>query len=93
MHQSFDIKNRLHKIWYQDGEDEIVDLKKELFELEIRPPDGFKLKTKPSSGKKVNGLDGNKGSTETWCGNIEMVGTQKVAKQLEPKDRMAPIGV
>ena len=91
--KAFDKKNKLHKIRYEDNEDEIVDLKKELFELEIKPADGFKLKTKPSSGKKVNGLDGNKGSTETWCENIEIVDAQKVEKQSEPKDRMAPIGV
>ena len=35
MHEAFDNKNRLYKIRYEDGEDEIVDLKKSCLSLKL----------------------------------------------------------
>jgi hypothetical protein len=90
--KAFDYEKRLHNILYADGDSEMLDLRKELFELEILPTDGFKLRTKPSSVMKVNGLDG-KGSSDTWSEDTEMVDAEKVAKQSEPRDRMAAIAV
>ncbi|XP_022730508.1 uncharacterized protein LOC111285358 [Durio zibethinus] len=54
---AFDKKNRLHRILYEDGDKEALDLRKERFELEVMPTDNFKLKSKPYSARKADGLD------------------------------------
>ncbi|XVF19286.1 hypothetical protein REPUB_Repub11eG0097200 [Reevesia pubescens] len=54
---AFDNKNRLHRILYEDGEKEVLELRKERFELEVMPTDHFKLKSEPYSARKADGLD------------------------------------
>lgn len=84
--KAFDYEKKLHNILYEDGDREMLDLRKERFELEIMPTDSFKLRTKPNSDE-VKGLDGEKVGAETLNEDIEMVDAEKVAKQLEPKKK------
>ncbi|KAL3529900.1 hypothetical protein ACH5RR_009222 [Cinchona calisaya] len=49
--KSFDREKGLHKINYDDGDVEELDLKKERFELEIKPNDGFRIKIELRSRK------------------------------------------
>ncbi|KAB1227637.1 DNA mismatch repair protein MSH6 [Morella rubra] len=71
--KAFDNEKRLHNILYEDGDREMLDLRKERFELEVMPADGFKVRTKPSSEKKVKNLDGDEVSTETLKEDTEML--------------------
>lgn len=57
---SFDTQKGTHKIHYDDGDKEELDLGLERFELEIKPSDGFKVQNESRSKKKVKGLDGDK---------------------------------
>lgn len=54
---AFDNNNRLHRILYEDGDEEMLDLRKERFELEVMPTDHFKLESKPCSARKADELD------------------------------------
>ncbi|OMP08785.1 hypothetical protein COLO4_06118 [Corchorus olitorius] len=55
--EAFDKKKRLHSILYDDGDKEVLDLRKERFELEVLPTDPFKLKIESHSARKADGLD------------------------------------
>ncbi|KAF5447780.1 hypothetical protein F2P56_033303 [Juglans regia] len=82
--KAFDSDKGLHDILYEDGDCEILDLRKERFELEVVATDCFKVRTKASSEKKV-GLDGAKVSAATL--KEEMVDAEKEAKELEPEKK------
>ncbi|KAG2674874.1 hypothetical protein I3760_13G158100 [Carya illinoinensis] len=83
--KAFDSDKGLHDILYEDGDCEILDLRKERFELEVVATDCFKVRTKASSEKKVKGLDGAKVSAATL--KEEMVDAEKEAKELEPEKK------
>ncbi|XP_040994689.1 uncharacterized protein LOC121241131 isoform X1 [Juglans microcarpa x Juglans regia] len=85
--KAFDYEKRLHDILYEDGDREMLDLRKERFELEIMPTECFKLRTKPSYERKVKDLDGEKVSAETLQEDIEMVDAEKGAKESEPEKK------
>ncbi|KAG7947917.1 hypothetical protein I3843_14G119100 [Carya illinoinensis] len=85
--KAFDYEKRLHDILYEDGDREMLDLRKERFELEMMPTECFKLRTKPSYEKKVKDLDGEKVSAEALKEDIEMVDAEKGAKESEPKKK------
>lgn len=61
--KAFDRDKRCHKIHYDDGEKEDLDLRKERFELEVFPGDGFNLAVEPKPEKKVK-EDGAEDSEE-----------------------------
>lgn len=88
--KAFDYEMKLHNIIYEDGDREMLDLRKERFELEIMPTDSFMLRTKPNSEKEVKSLDGDKVGAETLNEDIEMADAEKVAKQMEPKKKTQP---
>ncbi|XVF47379.1 hypothetical protein PTKIN_Ptkin03bG0104200 [Pterospermum kingtungense] len=54
---AFDNNNRLLSILYEDGDEEVLDLRKERFELDVMPADHFKLESKPCSARKTDELD------------------------------------
>ncbi|PIA53614.1 hypothetical protein AQUCO_00900292v1 [Aquilegia coerulea] len=58
--KSFDGKKKLHKILYDDGESEDLNLKGERFELEVMSSEPFNLcfKSRPNSKKNVMTSDG-----------------------------------
>ena len=62
--KAFDHDKRCHKIHYEDGEKEDLDLRQERFELEVFSGDGFNLKVEPKSEKKAKSRDGVKDSAE-----------------------------
>ena len=62
--KAFDLDERCHKIHYEDGEKEDLDLRQERFELEAYSGDGFNLKVEPKSEKKVKTRDGVKDCAE-----------------------------
>ncbi|XP_040992918.1 uncharacterized protein LOC121239693 isoform X1 [Juglans microcarpa x Juglans regia] len=82
--KAFDSDKGLHDILYEDGDCEILDLRKERFELEVVATDCFNVRTKASSEKKV-GLDGAKVSAATL--KEEMVDAEKEAKELETEKK------
>ncbi|XVF69617.1 hypothetical protein PTKIN_Ptkin11bG0095700 [Pterospermum kingtungense] len=53
----FDNKNMLHRILYEDGDKEVLDLRKERFQLEVMPIDHFKLQSEPYFTRKADGPD------------------------------------
>ncbi|KAJ0084119.1 hypothetical protein Patl1_29785 [Pistacia atlantica] len=63
--KAFNANKGLHSILYDDGDKEELNLRKERFELEILPNEGFNLKADSSSKKKGRGLDGNEVSPLT----------------------------
>ncbi|KAA8528081.1 hypothetical protein F0562_035050 [Nyssa sinensis] len=86
--KSFDVETGLHKIHYDDGDREELDLRQERFELEIRPSDGFTLKTEPHFKKKVNSFefDGDKVRSEILMDDLVKVGgAQQLKRNAEPK--------
>ncbi|KAF9596055.1 hypothetical protein IFM89_006982 [Coptis chinensis] len=60
--ESFDKEKKLHNIFYDDGEKEILDLRKERFELEVMSHEGFHLSSK--LGKKKKSSDGGEVSKD-----------------------------
>lgn len=60
----FDTEKKLHKIYYDDGDKEELDLRQERFELEVMPGENFSLKTESKSEKKLKGSEGGKVSAK-----------------------------
>uniref|UniRef100_A0A5B7B686 Putative midasin n=1 Tax=Davidia involucrata TaxID=16924 RepID=A0A5B7B686_DAVIN len=88
--KSFDIEKGLHKIHYDDGDKEELDLRKEKFELEITPSDGFTLKTEPHFKKKVKSFDGDKVSSEILVDDsVKMRDAEQLKGNTEPKKNKA----
>ncbi|XVF47378.1 hypothetical protein PTKIN_Ptkin03bG0104100 [Pterospermum kingtungense] len=93
---AFDNNKRLHSILYEDGDEEVLDLTKERFELEVMPADHFKLEHKPCSARKADELDtGNvkedvmKEDSRTTSGAKSMtkVSESKQKKEAKNKDK------
>lgn len=78
--KAFDQDKRCHKIHYDDGEKEDLDLRQERFELEVFSGDGFNLKIEPKSEKKVKTQDGAKDSAGKNKESSEMAVTGKKVK-------------
>ncbi|KAK6235578.1 hypothetical protein SCA6_010915 [Theobroma cacao] len=70
---AFDNKNCLHRILYEDGDKEVLDLRKERFELKVMPTDSFKLKRELCSERKVGSLDSANGEEELLSGRSNVV--------------------
>ncbi|GAV90519.1 hypothetical protein CFOL_v3_33928 [Cephalotus follicularis] len=85
--KGFDDEKRLHRILYEDGDKEELDLKKEQFELEILPTEGFSLRTQTYRGnKKLGALDDGEPTTDILKKESGKVNNaEKVGNSLEPK--------
>ncbi|XP_057953438.1 sister chromatid cohesion protein PDS5 homolog D-like isoform X2 [Malania oleifera] len=79
--KSFDNEKSLHKIHYEDGDKEDLDLRQELFELELIPGDSFTLKNEPISVRKTKSSDGGKLSAEALKeDSVKVADAEKVKK-------------
>ncbi|KAK6247752.1 hypothetical protein QUC31_019317 [Theobroma cacao] len=85
---AFDNKNRLHRILYEDGDEEVLDLRKERFELEVIPTDCFKLKSEPHSAGKADGLDsGNVREAVMKQNSTDLTSAKSMTKSSESKQK------
>ncbi|KAJ4724287.1 Sister chromatid cohesion PDS5-like protein [Melia azedarach] len=76
--KAFDDMKRLHSILYDDGDKEELDLRKERFELEIMPTEGFSLRVDISK-KKIGALDSDVASSTMSPGKKLRVGDAEEA--------------
>ncbi|KAA8549760.1 hypothetical protein F0562_001222 [Nyssa sinensis] len=90
--KSFDMEKGLHKILYDDGDKEELDLRKERFELEIKPSDGFTLRTEPHSKKKVKVFDVDKvsaGAETLTAESVKVEYVEQLKGNTEPEKNKA----
>ncbi|OMP08784.1 hypothetical protein COLO4_06117 [Corchorus olitorius] len=89
--EAFDKKNRLDSILYEDGDKEVLDLRKERFELEVLPTDPFKLKSDSHSARKADGLDvedtGNVGEALMEENSKNVNGAKTMVKSSKSKQK------
>ncbi|XP_010241262.1 PREDICTED: uncharacterized protein LOC104585916 isoform X2 [Nelumbo nucifera] len=86
--KSFDTEKKLHKIFYDDGDKEELDLKKEKFELEVLPSEAFPIYSKMELNpeKKEIGLDGGR-ITEVTTKRGPKVDDAKPVKHAQKKQK------
>ncbi|XP_010257199.1 PREDICTED: uncharacterized protein LOC104597399 [Nelumbo nucifera] len=87
--KSFDNGNKLHKIFYDDGDKEELDLKKERFELEVSPSEAFTLLSKTElNEKKGMGSYGDGVRIKTKKGGLKVSDTAEPIKHAQKKQKM-----
>ncbi|KAF8403804.1 hypothetical protein HHK36_011910 [Tetracentron sinense] len=90
--KSFDNEKKLHKILYDDGDKEELDLKRERFELEVMPDEAFTLcfLPKPSPEENEVSPDGDEVSAGTMEVDLQKAGAvEPVIKNSKPKKKLA----